>query len=31
MQHKNKYILVCTVAKHRDTVEELANAVLSAD
>ena len=31
MQHKNKYILVCTVAKHRDTVEELADAVLSAD
>jgi len=31
MQHKNKYILVCTVAKHRDTLEKLADAVLSAD
>lgn len=31
MQYKNKYILVCTAAKHRDTLEKLAYAVLSDD
>jgi hypothetical protein len=31
MQHKDKYILVCTVDKHRDTLEKLADAVLAAN
>jgi hypothetical protein len=31
IQHKNKFIIVCTADKHRDTVEKLAYAVLSDD